>query len=172
MNTKLLLVFACGLAAVGVGPAAEAAKPSAQVTVIFEAPEKFTDARNEYMISNSGQERLLEEIKNHITSVAPKYLAPGQTLEIKVKDLDLAGDFEPWHGTDFDHIRILKEVYPPRMTLEFRLLDAAGKVVSEGTRSLQNPGYLMTTAMPHSDPLRYDKDMIRDWLRVEFKHAS
>jgi hypothetical protein len=58
------------------------------------------------------------------------------------------------------------------MTLEFRLTDAAGKVVAEGQRRLQNLGYLLSVAMPTNDPLRYDKDMIRDWMRQEFKRAS
>jgi hypothetical protein len=59
------------------------------------------------------------------------------------------------------------------MNLEFRLLDASGKVVSEGARRLNNLGYLMSLGMPTTDPLRYDKEMIRDWMRQEFaKRAS
>jgi hypothetical protein len=30
----------------------------------------------------------------------------------------------------------------------------------------------MRTAWPPSDPLRYEKDMMRDWFRQEFGHAS
>lgn len=172
MKTKLLIVFACGLAAVCVARAAEAAKPVAQVTVTFVTPEKFTDVRDGLMDSEKDRDYLLGEIKAHIESLGQKYLTAGQSLEIKVTDVDLAGDFEPWHGMNFDHIRILKDIYPPRMTLEFRLTAADGKVVSEGKRRLQSIGYLMTLALPTHDHLRYDKEMIHDWMRQEFRHAS
>ncbi len=172
MKTKLLLVFACGLAAVGAGRAADEAKPSVPVTVTYVSPEKFTDAKDDVMGSDRDRERVLDELKTHILSMARHYLAPGQTLEIHVTDIDLAGDFEPWRGIEFDHIRILKEIYPPRMSLEFRLVDAQGKVLNEGKRRLQNLAYLMGLGMPTSDSLRYDKDLINDWLRSEFKHAS
>ena len=172
MNPKLLLVFACGLIAVCAARAAETAKPAAQVNITFVSPEKFTDLKSGTMDTGRDRDQLLREIKSHMESLALNYLAAGQSLEIRVTDVDLAGDFEPWRGIDFDHIRIIKDVYPPRMTLEFRLTDAAGKVVAEGQRRLQNLGYLLSVAMPTNDPLRYDKDMIRDWMRQVFKPAS
>ena len=73
---------------------------------------------------------------------------------------------------DFDHIRMVREIYPPRMELEFRLIDVGGKVVKEGKRRLQELGYLMTLSLPTSDPLRYDKSMISDWMRREFRRSS
>ncbi|MDI1337286.1 MAG: DUF3016 domain-containing protein [Lacunisphaera sp.] len=168
MKTKLLLVFACGLAAVCAAQAADAAKPAAQVKVTFVTPDKFTDIKDGFMDSERDHEYLLGELKAQMVTLAAKYLGAGQSLEIKVTDVDLAGDFEPWRGIDFDHVRIVKDIYPPRMNLEFRLLDANGTVVSEGKRRLQNLGFLMTLGMPPNDPLRYDKEMIRDWMRQEF----
>jgi hypothetical protein len=172
MKTKLLLVFAGGLIAACALRAAEAAKPAAQVSITFVAPEKFTDVKSDSMDSERDRDYLLGELKSHMESLAKNYLAAGQTLEIRVTDVDLAGDFEPWRGIDFQHIRIVKDVYPPRMALEFRLTAADGKVVAEGKRRLQDLGYLMSVSMPTSDALRYDKEMIRDWLRQEFKRAS
>ena len=58
------------------------------------------------------------------------------------------------------------------MELEFRLVDAGGKVISTGKRSLLDAGYLMSFSMPTNDPLRYDKGMISAWLRREFKRRS
>lgn len=172
MKPRLLLVCACGLAAVCAARTDAAVGPVAQVSVTFIAPEKFTDVKDDMTGSDRDRARVLDEIKAYMETLARDYLRAGESLELKVTDVDLAGDFEPWHGIEFDHIRILKEVYPPRMNLEFRLLDAEGKVVREGKRRLQNPGYLMTAGMPTNDPLRYDKEMIRDWMRQEFKRAS
>lgn len=172
MKTKLLLVLFFGLAAVGAVQAADPTKPVSQVSVTFLAPEKFSDMKDDMMDSDRNREHVLGELKGHFEKMAKDYVATGQHLEVKVTDVDLAGDFEPWRGMDFGHIRILKDIYPPRMELEFRLVGADGKVVSEGKRRLQDLGYMMTLSLPTSDPLRYDKDMIRSWMRTEFKRSS
>ena len=171
MKTKLLLVAVLGLAVGGAVQAANSTKPAAPVTVTFVSPEKFTDVKD-MMDSERDRDRVLAVLKEHIEDLSRTYVTNGRHLEIKVTDVDLAGDFEPWRGLDYDHIRILKEIYPPRMELEFRLVDADGKVISEGKRRLQELGYLMTTVLPSSDPLRFDKEMIRSWMRQEFKRAS
>ncbi len=173
MKTKLLLMGLLGLAAAGVAFAAKANKPTPSIEVTFIAPENFRDAKQDSMDSERGRDAILAQLKEHLVTTAAQYLTPGQRLEIKVTDVDLAGDFEPQRGPDFDNVRIVKDIYPPRATLEFRLLGADGKIVSAGRRQLQNLGYLMTlTPLPTSDPLRHDKELLSDWLRREFKRSS
>jgi hypothetical protein len=172
MKTKLPLLFVLGLVSVGAAAAARTEKPTATVEVTFISPEKFTDAKDEMMESERGRAALLEELKNHFVAEGARLLAPNQRLEIRVTEVDLAGDFEPWRGANFQDIRIVKDIYPPRMNLEFRLIGADGKVVSEGKRELRSLDFLMTVALPTSDPLRYDKEMMSNWLRREFRRAS
>ena len=172
MKTKLFLMVYLGLIAAGAASAAPADKPASPVEVTFIAPEKFTDAKQDAMDSERGRNALLGELKEHLVTQAAKYVAPGQQLEIKVTDVDLAGEFEPQRGPDFNNIRIVKEIYPPRVNLEFRLRGADGKVVSEGKRQLRKLDYLLSVALPTSDHLRYEKEMLSDWLRKEFKRAS
>jgi hypothetical protein len=161
-----------GLMSVGAAVAASADKPAANVEVTFVAPEKFTDVKDDYMDSEKGRAALLSELKEHLVKRGAQYLGANQRLEIKVTDVDLAGDFEPWRGPNFQDVRIVKDLYPPRVDLEFRLIGADGKVISEGKRQLRDLAYTMTIAMPTSDPLRYDKEMLSNWLRQEFKRAS
>ena len=172
MKTKLFLAAIFSLAIGSAVQAASSTKPAAPVTVTFVAPENFTDVKDGPFDSERSRAQVLDALKAHIEDLSRSYVTNGRHLEVKVTDVDLAGEFEPWRGVDFDHIRILKEIYPPRMELEFRLLDADGKVISEGKRHLQELGYLMTTVMPTTDPLRFDKDMLRSWMRQEFKRAS
>ncbi|SDR92943.1 Protein of unknown function [Opitutus sp. GAS368] len=172
MKTKLFLTAFLGLVAAGAASAASADKPAAPIEVTFIAPEKFTDVKDDAMGTDRGRDAVLGELKEHLVTQAAKYMVPGQQLEIKVTDVDLAGDFEPWRGPNFNDIRIVKDIYPPRVDLEFRLLGADGKVVSEGKRQLRNPDYLLTVARPTADRLRYEKEMLSDWLRQEFKRAS
>jgi hypothetical protein len=172
MKTKLSLLALLSLAAAGVTVAAAPDKPAPAIEVSFVDAEKFTDAKDSDMGSDRGREAVLEQLKEHLVTHGAKYLAKGQRLQITVTDVDLAGDFEPWRGINFHDIRIVKDIYPPRVELEFKLIDAEGKVVSEGKRQLRDLGYLTTMAMPTSDPLRYDKEMLSDWLRQEFKRKA
>jgi hypothetical protein len=172
MKTKLSLMAFLGLVAAGVAVAAAPDKPVSAIEVSFVASEKFTDVKDDHMDSDRGREAVLEQLKEHLVTHGAKYLAKGQRLQITVTDVDLAGDFEPWRGINFHDIRIVKDIYPPRVNLEFKLIDAEGKVVSEGKRQLRDLGYLMSMAMPTSDPLRYDKEMLNDWLRQEFKRRA
>ena len=171
MKTKFILFVALGLVATAVLAAADSPKPASRVEITFVQPEKFTDAKNEAYASDRGREQILATIKTYAEQKAGHYVSEGQHLEIRFTDIDLAGDFEPWLGMHYDEIRILKEIYPPRMTVEFRLTGANGKVISEGKRELQNLGYLMHTAMPSDDGLRYDKEMLGNWLRSEFRRS-
>jgi hypothetical protein len=172
MKTKLPLLAFFSLVAAGVAMAAAPDKPAAAIEVTFVAAEKFTDVKDYYMDSDRGRESVLGELKQHLVTHGAKYLAKGERLQITVTDVDLAGDFEPWRGINFQDIRIVKDIYPPRVDLEFKLLDAEGKVISEGKRQLRDLGYLMGMAMPTSDPLRYDKEMLNDWLRQEFRRKA
>lgn len=73
---------------------------------------------------------------------------------------------------NFQDVRVVKDIYPPRVSLDFKLLDAEGKVISEGKRQLRDLSFQMTVALPSSDPLRYDKEMLSNWLRQEFKRRT
>lgn len=147
-------------------------KAESPVTVTFVQPEKFTDASGEDFNDGRDRDHVLASLKSHVEKMAQRFLAPGQSLEVRFVDIDLAGAFESWRGPEYDRIRILKEIYPPRMTLEFRLLGADGQVLSEGKRKLSTLGYLMRIVSPSFDGLRYDKEMLGVWMRQEFRRSS
>jgi hypothetical protein len=150
----------------------EAPRAVSRVAVTFVAPENFTDIKDGWMQSDLPGVQVLGELRDEFESNARRRVAEGRHLEIRVTDIDLAGDFEPWRGFEFGHIRILKDIYPPRMELEFRLLGSDGRELREGRRHLQDPGYLLMTELPTHDALRFDKELIRFWMRQEFKRSS
>jgi hypothetical protein len=56
------------------------------------------------------------------------------------------------------------------MDLEFRLLDADGKVVKEGRRDLRDLAFMMKLSiLPNTDRLRHEKELLRDWLNEELR---
>jgi hypothetical protein len=137
------------------------AQPAGTVTVGFIAPEKFTDAGNDSFGGYSAS--TLAALRHYIERTAPRYLQPGQQLSIHITDIDLAGSFEPWHGPNRD-VRIVRDVYPPRINLQFEWRDADGHILGQGEKNLRNLAFQMTTVARGSDALRYEKALIDEWL--------
>lgn len=168
----LLFLASLGLTTSGVLFAADNA-PAAnanRVEVIFDHPENFTDIRDSVFPTEKGTQAILDQLKSYLQRDAGAHIPAGTRLEVKFTDIDLAGDFEPARGPDFDSIRVIKSIYPPRMDLEFRLTDANGKVLREGKRKLRNLSFQMDAPFlpDQSDPLKYDKALLHRWVENEF----
>ena len=176
-SSAALIAIAVG--AVGIAPAMAAAPAAAQaatsaapvseatVSVTYVEPEKFSEAREYGEQDRYNDADYLKSLKTYLIKRATKMLPPGDRLEVTVTDIKLAGGYEPWHGPNFRYVRFMKDVYPPRMDLTFKLVDSNGKVLREGSRKLKDLGYLYSgVAMPtNTDPLRYDKALIDRWLQ-------
>jgi hypothetical protein len=63
----------------------------------------------------------------------------------------------------------VKDVYPPRIDLRFRLIGADSAPVREGTRHLRDSNYLVNAAPVTADHLRHEKALLLDWLRSELR---
>ncbi|WP_438480913.1 DUF3016 domain-containing protein [Oleiharenicola lentus] len=156
--------------------AATAEKGTTRVNVVFSEPEKFTDLKEGWADTTKRTEDhrdfVLAELKKHIETIAQPLVAEGQRLEIKVTDINLAGDFEPWHGPEFDDIRVVKDLYPPRVNLEYRLIGAGDQVIREGKAQIRDLSYMMSVSLRSFDSLRYEKEMLRSWIRQEFRKSG
>lgn len=150
--------------------AAPADSPVPRVAVTFLEPESFTDVRERSFDDPRDRNSILKEFKTFLEDRAPKYLPQGASLSITFTDIDLAGDFEPWRGAVIGDIRIVKDAYPPRMKLSFRLTDANGEVIKQGDRVLTNVNFLIMATPPTNDTYRHEKTLLLDWLQGEFQH--
>ena len=146
-----------------------------RVEVKYFEPEHFTDVRDGYPEGTAkGRDAMLADLKSYLVKRAVKFVGPGQKLTITITDVDLAGDFEPWRGPQWDDIRVVKDIYPPAIELSFQLKDADGNIVSSGKRTLRDLAFMMKLSIDNSDPLRHEKALLDDWLSTEFrapKHA-
>ena len=168
MNTKFLSIL-LGLAGVAVaGPVSSNPERNSRISVTFISPERFTDVSRRRYASERERDGILRELAATMQRSAGEYLRDDLRLEIAVKDVDLAGDFEWWRRSHFDDVRIVRDLYPPRMNIGYRLRDARGRLVKQGEDRLSDQNYLFGTVLTDSDPLRHDKKLFRDWLRSEF----
>ena len=168
MKTKSILLLALTVLSPAVALRAEEIRTIARAEVLFFEPEKFTDVRDSYM-GDATRTTYLEQIRDHVLEQAKYYVPEGHRLSVTFTDIDMAGDFEPWHGPRWDDVRVVKDIYPPRILLTFRLTDAAGNVVKEGKRDLRDLAFMMKITMSfRDDPVRHEKALLDDWLRSEF----
>jgi len=172
-TTRLLLLSALAVVGVGAVRALDPVKGPSRVEVVFFEPEKFTDVKDSYMGSDKGRDSTLDMLKEYLTTRGVRGLLPGQKLAITFSDIDLAGDFEPWRGGQWGDVRIVKDIYPPRLVLAFRLTDADGSIVKEGKRDLRDLAFLMKLTMGfRDDPLRHEKALLDDWLSADFRSGK
>jgi Protein of unknown function (DUF3016) len=162
-STGLLIVF---LLVTSCATAKSMDDSASRVSVTFIEPDKFTDARRAELKPTSAG--VLRELENFLIDAGAPYVPANMKLDIRVTDIDLAGGFELFRGPQADQVRITKGLYPPRMALEFELLDSAGQIVNSGRRNLTDIDYQLRSVYPREDSLRYEKDILRDWLRAEF----
>lgn len=148
-----------------------AAQASDRVEVGFVHPEKFTDAGH-YWGGDRARETNLAELASHIERRAGQLLPQGQKLAVSITDLDMAGAYEPWRRGAGD-VRVVRDVYPPRIDLSFRLVAADGAVLKEGERRLRDLAFGNGNVVYPNDRLRHEKALLDVWLERELApHAE
>ena len=161
-----MFIVALLIVLVGVGSAPSADAPS-RISVVFVDPRRFTDVKDGAMRSPAGGAAILGEIERFVRESGERYVPAGFSLEMRVTDVDLAGELEPWRGPQFERVRFMRESSWPRIDFEFRLKNAEGRVVREGRRSLSDPSYLTRSQRVADGRLRYEKELLTDWFRQE-----
>ncbi|ACB74113.1 DUF3016 domain-containing protein [Opitutus terrae] len=168
-TTRLTLSVFLAVTAAAVLSAADPKTPS-RVEVTFTDPEKFTDAADAQRGSDFGREANLQELRQYIERRATRFVPEGQKLSVTITDVDLAGEVEPWRTPRMSDARFVKDIYPPRIELSFRLTDASGAVIKEGTRKLSDLTFMMNLhAVNRDDPRIYEKDLLDRWISSEFR---
>jgi hypothetical protein len=160
-SNRLLTLFAVILLAAGCQTVTPVPNDG-RVTVIFDQPEKFTDAKSSFQgFTDQGY---LDDLKRYIDRTARGYLAEGQRLTVKFTDIDMAGDFIPGRP-QLNDVRVMKAIYPPRLKFSYTVTDAAGQTVKQGDENLTDLTYqsrLRTTST--DEPLFYEKALLADWM--------
>ncbi len=147
-------------------PTLAAAQPAVEVK--FGDLSKFTDLRVSYSTTDRERASLAEELQRHIERAAPARLPPGMRLAVTITDVDMAGEYPPVTGGFSRDIRVIKDVYPPRIDLDFRLLRADGGLEREGHRELRDAGFMWSTSSFTRERLAIEKSLLDGWLQREF----
>ncbi|EGM68614.1 DUF3016 domain-containing protein [Shewanella sp. HN-41] len=134
------------------------------VKIVWQSPKDFRDIESSGEIQSRYEKRLFETLTENINKEAAKILKPNQKLEMTITDVDLAGDMRPTFGATANDLRIIKDIYPPRLTFSYQVLDN-DKVIMAGDEKLLDMGF-MDGIKPLTDkPFIYETKMLTDWLK-------
>jgi hypothetical protein len=173
LSTALLLAGMLAVGSLAAAPrtvtapdAPRALQADGPVSVQWNDPAKFTEIRQSTNRFEAERGDWVQQLARYVQTSAAKPLQAGQTLEVTLVDVKRAGDYEPWHGPRGRDIRIMRDIYPPRITLQYTLKDASGRIIDEGDARLSDSGYLHNIGLKSdTDPLRYEKRLIDDWVK-------
>jgi hypothetical protein len=165
MKALRLIPLAFGIALTLAARGADVSTPAVRVNVVFDHPENFTDVKDSNMPTDSGRDAILSRLREFLVREGTRTLPAGDELAITFTDIDLAGDFEAWHGPQWDDVRVVKDVYPPAFKFSYSITDSSGKVLKQGTENIRDLNFQSRLVLDTSDTLRYEKDILKDWMR-------
>ena len=87
------------------------------VDVRWTDPAAFTELRHSGNRFEARRGTWVVDIAEHVRRAAERRLPAGERLEIEITDIRRAGNYEPWRGIQYDHVRFLTDLYPPRMAM-------------------------------------------------------
>lgn len=165
--TAIFAALALWLGSIAPLGAAAVEPAESSVSVTYVSPEQFTENRLYGRQDRFNRIDYLAQLKAYLIKQGQAVLKPGQSLHVDITDIRLAGAYEPWHGPQWSYVRVMRDIYSPRIDLDFRLVDQDGNVLREGKRALRDLDYLHSNAglaAAEGAPLYYDKALLRRWL--------
>lgn len=157
----------------------EQASPSNNISIEWVKPEKFRDVKHPSISRKRYRESVFAELETFFASLATA-LPDGQTVNIKVTNLDLAGTVQTpsmagltTHSNNstfgMNDYRIIRDIDIPRMHLSYELLNEKGELIQQQDVKLKDMSFLMkSNSVRKNTPLRYEKEMISEWFKSEF----
>lgn len=135
-----------------------------RVSIMWQNPADFSDVEATIGVQSKFEEYLFTQLTKELAKLANKHLSAQQKLELIVTNVDLAGDLQPTFGGTADEVRIVSDLYPPKIAFEYTLTDN-GNVISSGSEKLKDMGYLMGIQQVGNDPFPYEADLLTDWFK-------
>lgn len=139
-----------------------------EALVEWKHPEKYTDIRSGDQSVEGMRKSIAKSLGGEFSGLAAQ-LPPGYRLSVTVTDLDLAGEVDPIPMRTMNEIRVLKDIYFPRMVFDYRLEDPAGAVLLEQSGVvLDDMQYMSAIRTTRSGESFYaERKMIRDWFNKQ-----
>lgn len=135
------------------------------IKVEWFQPEKYTDVRPVNESKAMYRKHVLESFDKFWLKLGER-LPAGYKLVLLVKDVDLAGDVNPLYQVDNRDIRVIKDIYFPKITLDYQLKDANGAVIAaEQDVKIKDMNFMSSVGLRFSSQeFGHEKSMLEKWF--------
>lgn len=134
------------------------------VKIEWHEPKKYRDIKAVGEAQSRYEQRVFDTLTKNLNKTAENTLAPNQSLQMVVTDLDLAGDVRPTFGATSHDIRVIKDIYPPRITFSYQVKEG-DKILIEGEENLTDLSYRYTVGKRDTKALTFETKLLNDWLQ-------
>lgn len=135
-----------------------------EAKVTWQEPDQYTDIREGHELRDAFREKLFSDFELIFADLA-KQLPEGTLLEVTVTDLDLAGEVSLMHRFAWRDIRVLKDIYFPRMSISYTLKDRDQRLLLSGRDDLKDLGFLSSWRRFGLTRFGFEERMLRSWFR-------
>ncbi|UCX03486.1 DUF3016 domain-containing protein [Shewanella glacialimarina] len=167
MNINYLLVVGAFVSSVAIAEEVEVVSPITETGIVkveWLEPDNYNDIKASNELQSRFENRFFETMTKNINKQAEKTLKPNQKLEMQVSNVDLAGDMRPTFGATTGDLRVVKELYPPKMTFTYQILED-NKVIISGDEKLTDMSFLSRISRINERPFSAETTMLNDWLK-------
>ena len=129
-------------------------------TVTLIKPHNFTDIdTGNFGIQSKFEQRVAKELAE---ALAGHFKETDLTIDIKFTDIDLAGETR----YNMREIRVIKDIYIPRMSFEYEIKDTSGVVKLADTVDIKDMNFLSKRlfGLKANDLIGYDKRMLIEYF--------
>lgn len=133
------------------------------VKITWQDPKKYSDIESAAERQSRYEQRVFDSITESLNKLATRALTHGEKLELTVTNLDLAGDVRPTFGATSNDIRVLKDVYPPRINFSYKVTKGS-QIVMSGDEELRDLNYLRGIKSVRQGSFHYENQMIKQWF--------
>lgn len=110
------------------------------------------------------------ELRRALEPDLPRVFKEGEVLVITFTDIDMAGEIQPWRNRNNSDIRYIENIYPPRLSFDYKVQDSEGNVSQEGSARITDLAFTLN-AMPvrSGESFHHETQLLRDWVRRYFR---
>ncbi|QYJ74905.1 DUF3016 domain-containing protein [Shewanella sp. FJAT-52076] len=166
MKFPMILIAGLFVASSAMADDAATVDPQTQdgaVKISWQEPKKFRDIKSSGELQSRFENRLFETLTKELSKEAAKSLKPNQSLELVVTDVDMAGDMRPTFGATTNDLRVVKEIYPPRISFSYQVLDGE-QVVIAGDEKLTNLNFMNDIRPINDRPFSHEARLLTQWF--------
>lgn len=148
---------------------------SERLHIEFIEPEKFTDIRPSNQSRAHFTKQVLTQFSEYFDEIAQK-LPDGQVLDVKVTDIDLAGDTRSPRfslSSMLSEVRVVEHIFFPRLEFEYEVKDKNGEVLQAQAVSIKDMNFMNRNLISHNrNRFPYEKRLLDDWYRDTFVQSA